>query len=77
MIITLKVEDSLDISDRFMTIDLSRMIIIGKIFYKVNDYNGKNAYFKFSRKSIIDGFPIFEIDTIQIDREEKLSKILE
>jgi len=39
-------------------------------------YGGKSIHAKYLSLSRIDGFPIFLIDTTQLDREEKISEIL-
>jgi hypothetical protein len=39
-------------------------------------YGGKSIHAKYLGQSRIDGFPIFLIDTTQLDREEKISEIL-
>jgi hypothetical protein len=39
-------------------------------------YGGKSIHAKYLDPSRIDGFPIFLIDTTQLDREEKISEIL-
>jgi hypothetical protein len=43
---------------------------------ELDKYEGKSVYGKYLGSSRIDELPIFEIDTFQLDREEKISEIL-
>jgi hypothetical protein len=44
--------------------------------FNYDKYEGKSVWAKYLNLSRIDGFPLFEIDTTQLDREEKISEIL-
>jgi hypothetical protein len=46
------------------------------ILQSSDKYEGKSVYGKYLGLSRIDGFPMFQIDTFQLDREEKISEIL-
>ena len=70
--------------DQFIYLDLNKVQVIdeledwdGNIIKDVNKYEGKIFYAKFLCKSRIDGLPLFEIDTTQIDRNDKISRILD
>jgi len=39
-------------------------------------YKGRESYAEYMCNSRIDGFPIFRIDTLSLDREDKISQIL-
>ena len=41
-----------------------------------NKYLGREYWAKFISRSRIDGSPIFIIDTLQVERDEKISEIL-
>jgi|LauGreDrversion4_2_1035121.scaffolds.fasta_scaffold567917_3 hypothetical protein len=43
---------------------------------ELSRYINRKAYARYIGISRIDGLPIFEIDTIQLDREDKISQIL-
>lgn len=42
----------------------------------LSKYDGKMVYGIFKSYSRIDGFSIFEIDTLQVERENKINQIL-
>ena len=42
-------------------------------FYK---YEGREVFAKYIGKSRIDGEPMFKIDTLQVERDDKISEIL-
>lgn len=71
--------DKLEHKDQIIELDFSEIEIMTDLnldrysFYK---YEGKLASGKYIGPSRIDGFPIFQIDTIQLDREEKISQVL-
>ena len=44
--------------------------------FDVDKYNGKSVWGKYLGSSRIDGFPMFEIDTSQLDREDKIYEVL-
>jgi hypothetical protein len=44
--------------------------------FDVDKYNGKSVWGKYLGSSRIDGFPMFEIDTSQLDREDKIFEVL-
>jgi len=49
---------------------------LSKDYDKIHEYECKTVYGKHIGDSRIDGFPMFQIDTTQLDREEKISQIL-
>lgn len=42
----------------------------------VTRYDGREVFAEYIGKSRIDGEPMFKIDTLSIDREDKISQIL-
>ena len=39
-------------------------------------YDNREVFAEYLGKSRIDGYPMFKIDTLQLDREDKISEIL-
>lgn len=39
-------------------------------------YEGTEVFAEYLSKSRIDGYPMFRIDTLQLERDEKISKII-
>lgn len=73
--------EKLEHKDQIIDLDFSEMKILDLNFDFKNKtlfdkYNGKSAWAKYLGTSRIDGFPIFQIDTFQLDREEKIEDIL-
>lgn len=73
--------EKLEQKDQIIDLDFSEMKILDLNFDFKNEtvfdkYNGKTTWGKYLGPSRIDGFPIFEIDTFQLDREEKIQEIL-
>lgn len=77
--------EKLEHKDQIVDLDFSEIKIISDLNFHPytnkpdNDaykYEGKSVLGKYIGPSRIDGFPIFEIDTIQLDREEKISQVL-
>ena len=42
----------------------------------VTRYDGREVFAEYIGKSRIDGHPMFKIDTLQIERDDKISQIL-
>ena len=49
---------------------------LSKDYDKIHEYESKTVYGKHIGDSRIDGFPMFQIDTTQLDRDNKISQIL-
>lgn len=49
---------------------------LSKDYDKIHEYECKKVYGKHIGDSRIDGFPMFQIDTTQLDRDNKISEIL-
>jgi len=74
----------LEEKDQFIHLDFNKVEVIdeledwnGNIIKDINKYEGKIAYATFLCKSRLDNVPLFEIDTTQIDRDDKISIILD
>ena len=76
---TIKSEE-LEHNDQIIILDFSKMRVIDSVefgmVFNYDKYEGKSVWAKYLNLSRIDGFPLFEIDTTQLDREEKISEIL-
>ncbi len=74
--------EKLEHKDQIIDLDFSEMKIIVDLEPTDNPdnnaykYEGNSSFARYIGPSRIDGFPIFEIDTFQLDREEKISQIL-
>jgi hypothetical protein len=82
--------ENLEHKDQIIDLNFSKIEIINDldfppkiknnlpIYYDENiyKYNLKSIWAEYIGPSRIDGFPLFQIDTIQLDREEKISEIL-
>lgn len=73
--------EKLEHKDQTIDLDFSEMKILDLNFDFKNEivfdkYNGKSAWAKYLGPSRIDGCPMFQIDTFQLDREEKIEQIL-
>ena len=79
--------EKLEHKDQIIELDFSELKVIDSVEFGVvfnseilatlqNNYEGKSVYGKYLSPSRIDGLPMFEIDTFQLDREEKISEIL-
>ncbi len=71
--------------DQTIELDFSEMRIISDLNFvpypnkpdsNSYKYEGKSVWGKYIGSSRIDGFPLFEIDTTQLDRGEKIDEIL-
>lgn len=78
--------EKLEHKDQIIELDFSEMRIISDLNFdpypnkpdsNAYKYEGKSVWGKYLGPSRIDGFPLFEIDTLQLDREEKIDEILE
>jgi hypothetical protein len=78
--------EKLEHKDQIIKLYFSEIIIISDLNFdpypnkpdiNVYKYEGKSVWSKYLGPSRIDGFPIFEIDTTQLDREEKIDEVLE
>jgi hypothetical protein len=78
--------ERLENKDQIIDLDFSEMTIISDLNFdpypnkpdsNTYKYEGKSVFGKYLGPSRIDGFPLFEIDTFQLDREEKIDEILE
>lgn len=74
----------LEEKDQFIHLYFNKVEVIdeledwnGNIIKDINKYEGKIAYAIFLCKSRLDNVPLFEIDTTQIDRDDKISIILD
>ena len=72
--------ERLEHKDQIIILDFSKMGVIDSIefgmAFNYDKYEGKSVYGKYLSPSRIDGLPMFEIDTFQLDREEKILEIL-
>lgn len=77
----LKVE-GVEHNSQLITIDTKKNQLIDNIddFIKNKDslaiYHGREVFAEYLGKSRIDGEPMFRIDTLQLEREDKISEIL-
>jgi hypothetical protein len=71
----------LEHKDQIIMLDFSKMGVIDSIefgmAFNYDKYERKSVWGKYLGPSRIDGFPMFEIDTTGLDREEKIDEILE
>lgn len=69
---------------QILTLDFNKMTFIddvrdfvrsqeSKVYTK---YDSKEVFAEYLGSSRIDGHPLFKIDTLQLDREDKISEIL-
>jgi hypothetical protein len=75
--------ERLEHKDQIIELDFSELKVIDTVVFtkdfilqSSDKYEGKSVYGKYLGLSRIDGFPMFQIDTTQLDREEKISEIL-
>jgi len=77
--------ERLEHKDQIIELDFSELKVIDSVVFdgvniasefNSDKYEGKSVYGKYLSPSRIDGLPMFEIDTFQLDREEKISEIL-
>ena len=77
----IKVED-VEHQSQLIIINRKKMTLIDSIddFIKKSDlvtrYEGREVFAEYLDKSRIDGHPMFKIDTLQIERDDKISQIL-
>ncbi len=78
--------EKLEHKDQIIELDFSEMRIISDLNFdpypnkpdsNSYKYEGKSVCGKYIGSSRIDGFRLFEIDTTQLDREEKIDGVLE
>jgi hypothetical protein len=76
---TIKSEE-LEHNDQIIILDFSKMRVIDSVEFRMvfnyDKYEGKLVWGKYLGPSRIDGLQMFEIDTFQLDREEKIEEIL-
>jgi hypothetical protein len=75
--------ERLEHKDQIIELDFSEIKIISELNFDTNKpdnnaykYEGKSTWGKYLSPSRIDGYAMFEIDTFQLDRGEKISQIL-
>ncbi len=75
--------ERLEHKDQIIDLYFSEMSIISDLNFDSNKpdnneykYEGKSSFARYIGASRIDGLPMFEIDTFQLDREEKIEEIL-
>ncbi len=74
--------ERLEHKDQIIDLDFLEMKIIvdldptNKADNTAYNYEGKSSFVRYIGPSRIDGYAMFEIDTLQLDREEKISQIL-
>jgi hypothetical protein len=72
--------ERLEHKDQIIILDFSKMVVIDSvefgIVFNYDKYEGKSVWGKYLNPSRVDGFPIFEIDTTGLDREEKIDDVL-
>jgi hypothetical protein len=75
--------ERLEHKDQIIELDFSELKVIDTVVFtkdfilqSSDKYEGKSVWSKYLGLSRIDGFPMFQIDTTQLDREEKISEIL-
>lgn len=75
----LKIE-GVDHKSQIITIDLSNQHFVTTNFDNkeegIQKYDGKEVYGDYIGKSRIDGFPMFKINTFSLDRDNKISQII-
>ena len=65
--------------DQLIKLDLTKHIqldVLNSNHVKLDDYDGELFYGKFMGYSRVDGFSYFELDTLQIDRGNKINQLL-
>lgn len=66
--------------DQLIKLDLTKHIQLDVLnsgnHVKLDDYDGELFYGKFIGYSRVDGFSYFELDTLQIDRGNKINQLL-
>ena len=65
--------------DQLIKLDLEKHIqldVLNSNHVKLDDYDGELFYGKFMGYSRVDGLSYFELDTLQIDRGNKINKLL-
>ena len=79
--------EKLEHKDQIIELDFSELEVIDSVEFGVvfnseilatlqNNYEGKSVSGKYLGPSRIDGVPMFQIDTTQLDRDNKISQIL-
>jgi hypothetical protein len=76
---TIKSEE-LEHNNQIIILDFSKMRVIDSVefgmVFNYDKYEGKLVWVKYLNTSRIDGFSLFEIDTLQLDRDDKISQII-
>ena len=65
--------------DQLIKLDLAKHIqldVLNSNHVKLDDYDGELFYGKFIGYSRVDGLSYFELDTLQIDRGNKINQLL-
>ena len=65
--------------DQLIKLDLTKHIqldVLNSNHVKLDDYDGELFYGKFMGYSRVDGLSYFELDTLQIDRGNKINQLL-
>ena len=72
--------EELEHNNQIIILDFSKMRVIDSVefgmVFNYDKYEGKLVWVKYLNTSRIDGFPLFEIDTLQLDRDDKISQII-
>lgn len=80
MKVLIKYHEKTDNKDQSFILDLSKHkkveVLNNNYLVDLSKYDGKIIYGKFINYSRIDGSSYFEIDTLQVDRDLKIDKIL-
>ena len=69
-------------TNQLIILNSKKMTLVDSIddFIKNSDlvtrYDGREVFAEYIGKSRIDGHPMFKIDTLQIERDDKISQIL-
>jgi hypothetical protein len=68
--------EKLEHKDQIIELDFSELKVIDRFVGPVTKDFVLQISDKYEGKSVYDGFSMFQIDTTQLDREEKISEIL-
>ena len=72
--------EKLEHKDQIIELDFSELEVIDSVVFGMvfnsDKYEGKSVSGKYLGPSRIDGVPMFQIDTTQLDRDNKISQIL-
>ncbi len=70
---TVKIDDNCDLIEDIGSNFSPNNFSPRELFEK---YKGREVFAEYLSKSRIDGFPMFRIDTLALDRDDKISQIL-